>query len=252
VVDDRPKQRDHELTDPVARSRDRVSTAPAEPVGPDDSLSGRLREAIRADGRSTHAIATAAGISANVVRLFDSDKVGLSLAVAGKLAVELGLQVGTAGDEDVVDRSLAGRLRAAIRDDGRTINAIARAAGIASLGVYEFASGAVPQMRLANVDKLAAVLGLGLGPGEKPAPPDEDDSLAEQLRAAIRDDPRAAYAIALAAGIGPPKIGVTPRNGQNRTPRAEEGEWPSTPCREAFKSRRSRAILPPFRAWPRS
>ena len=47
-------------------------------------------------------------------------------------------------------------------------------------------------------------------------------------------------------------VGVTPRLGKNCTLRANEEGWPKTSRREAFKFRRFRAILPLFKAWPKS
>jgi transcriptional regulator with XRE-family HTH domain len=170
--------------------------------GGDASLAGRLRDAIRADGRSVNAIASAAGVASAAAYLFASGKMGLTLANAGKLAGAVGLAFGPAGPVARVgpDRSLASQLRDAIRADGRSANAIALEAGILPRVVRKFAIGE-RDLVLAHADRIADVLKLRAWTGEG------DASLGRRLREAIRADGRSVNAIAWAAGLASGSVG---------------------------------------------
>jgi hypothetical protein len=137
-----------------------VSGDPRATVVPLDPLSDPLRAAIRADPRSSYAIARMSRVHPSSVSQFVSGKRDLTLANAGPIADELGLRLEPVSEAG--GQSLDGQLRAAIRADGRTNNAIARAACIS---VRQFVSGK-KDMMLANAGAIAGVLGLAFVSGD--------------------------------------------------------------------------------------
>ncbi len=133
-----------------------VEAAP--PVIPDPSLGCQLIDAIRSDPhRSINAIALTARINPPNVYRFVSGKQDLKLDAAGRIADVLGLRLGplSEGKGD----SLDSQLRAAIRADGRSIGAIAIAAGVNASHMAPFMSGKW-SLHLATAGRIATAINL--------------------------------------------------------------------------------------------
>jgi plasmid maintenance system antidote protein VapI len=165
--------------------------------GAGDLADDQLRAAVLADPRSRRAIMNAVGMGHHLSRYL-SGKRGIRLDLADRIAAAVGRSFGPSEStvQIVPSRSLAILIDDRLRADGRSIFAIALAAGINPRAMYQLASGK-HDLYLTTATRIFTFLGIRLLPAVEGAGDLADD----QLRAAVLADGRTFHAIDMAAGL---------------------------------------------------
>lgn len=172
-----------------------------------------LMSALKADGRSAHAVGKAARVDPETIRRFLRFKIELKLSTADRIAAVVGLRVvreseatGPEPGPDDPASSLSEALRSAVKADGRSAYELNRVIGLNAHFLRRFLLRE-SEPELETADKLFNALALklvqskGSPPEPKPLISYPPHLSSDVLRAKVDADQRSRYALAKESGV---------------------------------------------------